>query len=163
MLLRLAYLGVTNVFALLRLLPMSDQAKEVEILALRHQIIVLERQLGKARPRFSLADRAFLAALLHRLPRDMLGRFRFRFRFRFRCWCGPRRCCAGTGTCWRAATRPDPAPGARAGRAPSARSACWCCAWHEKTRVMWSWGLCERAMAFLVMVFVSRAASPGSP
>src|SRR5437667_319212 len=51
-------------FALLRLLPMSDQAKEVEILALRHQIIVLERQLGKARPRFSLADRAFLAALL---------------------------------------------------------------------------------------------------
>src|SRR5437667_12583904 len=63
-------------FALLRLLPMSDQAKEVEILALRHQIIVLERQLGKARPRFSLADRAFLAALLHRLPRDVLGRFR---------------------------------------------------------------------------------------
>ena len=55
---------------------MSDRAKEVEILALRHQIIVLERQLGKARPRFSLADRAFLAALLHRLPRDVLGRFR---------------------------------------------------------------------------------------
>ena len=55
---------------------MSDGAKEVEILALRHQIIVLERQLGKARPRFSLADRAFLAALLHRLPRDVLGRFR---------------------------------------------------------------------------------------
>jgi putative transposase len=75
-LLRLAYLSVTNVFALLRLLPMSDQAKEAEILALRHQIIVLERQLGKARPRFSLADRAFLAALLHRLPRNVLGRFR---------------------------------------------------------------------------------------
>jgi hypothetical protein len=75
-LLRLAYLGLTNVFALLRLLPVSDQAKEAEILALRHQIIVLERQLGKARPRFSLADRAFLAALLHRLPRDVLGRFR---------------------------------------------------------------------------------------
>jgi len=45
-------------------------------LALRHQISVLERQLGKARPRFSLADRAFLAALLHRLPREALGRFR---------------------------------------------------------------------------------------
>jgi len=66
--LRLSYLGVTNVFALLRLLPMSDRDKEVEILALRHQIMVLERQLGKARPRFSLADRAFLAALLHRPP-----------------------------------------------------------------------------------------------
>ena len=76
MLLRLAYLAVTNVFALLRLLPVSDRDKEVEILALRHQIMVLERQLGKARPRFSLADRAFLAALLHRLPRDVLGRFR---------------------------------------------------------------------------------------
>jgi putative transposase len=75
-LLRLAYLGVTNVFTLLRLLPVSDQAKEVEILALRHQISVLQRQLGKARPRFSLADRAFLAALLHRLPREALGRFR---------------------------------------------------------------------------------------
>jgi len=34
-LLRLAYLGVTNAFALLRLLPTSDHAKDVEILALR--------------------------------------------------------------------------------------------------------------------------------
>ena len=76
MLLRFAYLAVTNVFALLRLLPVSDRDKDAEILALRHQITVLERQLGKARPRFSPVDRAFLAALLHRLPRDMLGRFR---------------------------------------------------------------------------------------
>jgi putative transposase len=51
-LLRLAYLSVTNVFALLRLLPMSDRDKDVEILALRHQIAVLERQLGTTRPRF---------------------------------------------------------------------------------------------------------------
>ena len=80
MLLRLAYLGVTNVFALLRLLPVSDRDKDVEILALRHQITVLERQLGKTRPRFSPADRAFLAALLHRLPRDVLGRFRLLIR-----------------------------------------------------------------------------------
>ena len=35
MLLRLAYLSVTNAFALLRLLPMSDRDKDVEILALR--------------------------------------------------------------------------------------------------------------------------------
>jgi hypothetical protein len=74
-LLRFAYLAVTNVFALPRLLPVSDRDKDAEILALRHQITV-ERQLGKARPRFSPVDRAFLAALLHRLPRDMLGRFR---------------------------------------------------------------------------------------
>ena len=76
MLLRLAYLAVTNAFALLRLLPMSDRDKDAEILALRHQVAVLERQLGKARPRFSPGDRAFLAALLHRLPRDVIGRFR---------------------------------------------------------------------------------------
>ena len=48
MLLRLSYLGVTNVFALLRLLPVSDRDKDVKILALRHQIMVLERQLGKS-------------------------------------------------------------------------------------------------------------------
>jgi putative transposase len=51
-LLRLAYLSVTNAFALMRLLPMSDRHKDMDILALRHQIMVLERQLGKARPRF---------------------------------------------------------------------------------------------------------------
>jgi hypothetical protein len=33
-------------FAALRLLPMGDRDKDVEILALRHQITVLERQLG---------------------------------------------------------------------------------------------------------------------
>ncbi|MEV0495448.1 hypothetical protein [Streptomyces atratus] len=47
MLLRLACLGVTNAFAMLRLLSMSDREREVEILALRRQIAVLERQLGK--------------------------------------------------------------------------------------------------------------------
>ncbi|MEV7940324.1 hypothetical protein AB0O82_29845 [Kitasatospora sp. NPDC088264] len=52
MLLRLAYLGVTNAFAVLRLLPMSDRDKDVEILALRHQIAVLERHLGRQRARF---------------------------------------------------------------------------------------------------------------
>jgi len=43
---------------------------------LRHQVTVLQRQLGKTRPRFTAGDRAFLAALLHRLPRDMPGRIR---------------------------------------------------------------------------------------
>jgi putative transposase len=42
-LLRLAYLTVTNAFAALRLLPVGDRDKDVEILALRHQITVLER------------------------------------------------------------------------------------------------------------------------
>jgi hypothetical protein len=42
-LLRLTYLGVRNALAMLRLLAMSDRDKDVEILALRHQITVLER------------------------------------------------------------------------------------------------------------------------
>jgi len=70
-LLRLAYLAVTNMFALLRLLPVSDREKDVEILVLRHQIAVLQRQLGTTRPRLLPSDRAFLAALLHRIPRDV--------------------------------------------------------------------------------------------
>ena len=55
---------------------MSNRDKDVEILALRHQITVLQRQLGNEKPRFAATDRAFLAALLHRLPRDVLGRVR---------------------------------------------------------------------------------------
>ena len=62
MLLRLAYLGVTNAFAMLRLLPMSTRDKDVEILALRHQITVLQRQLGHEKVRFVASDRALLAA-----------------------------------------------------------------------------------------------------
>ncbi len=68
MVLRLTYLGVTNAFALLRLLPRSDRDKDLEILMLRHQIAVLQRQVGGQRIRFQPADRALLAALLHALP-----------------------------------------------------------------------------------------------
>jgi hypothetical protein len=73
---RLAYLGVTNALALLRLLPMSDRDKDAEILALRHQILVLERHLHGERVQFTRADLAWLAALLHPLPRTVLNRLR---------------------------------------------------------------------------------------
>jgi len=53
-----AYLGVTNAFAVLRLLPMSDRDKDVKILALRHQLAVVHRQLGTERVRFDASDRA---------------------------------------------------------------------------------------------------------
>src|SRR6266540_3887206 len=67
---------MTNALAMLRMLPMSDQAKDAEILALRHQIMVLQRQLHGEKVRFDPSDRAFLAALLHRLPRHVLRRVR---------------------------------------------------------------------------------------
>jgi len=49
---------------------------DVEVLALRHQIAVLERQLNGQRVRFDAGDRAFLAALLQGLPPEVLGRVR---------------------------------------------------------------------------------------
>jgi hypothetical protein len=76
MLLRLAYLGITNAVALLRLLPGGDRSKDIEILSLRHHLAVLQRQLDGRRLRFEPADRAWLAALLHPLPRPTLRRLR---------------------------------------------------------------------------------------
>jgi hypothetical protein len=59
-------------FTLIRLLPMGDCDKDAEILALRHQLAVLQRQTDK--PKLTWPDRALLAALLHRLPRVQLHR-----------------------------------------------------------------------------------------
>ncbi|MFE9953456.1 hypothetical protein ACFYRJ_39375 [Streptomyces sp. NPDC005531] len=61
MLLRLVYLAATNILAILRLLTMSGCAKDIEILALRHQLLVLQREVGK--PTFTATDRALLAGL----------------------------------------------------------------------------------------------------
>ncbi len=112
MLLRLAYLGVTNVFALLRLLPMRSRDKDAEILALRHKRSVLQRQLSPDRVRFTPGDRALLAALLHQIPRDVLKRLHFGGAPGYPTPLAPR--------CGRAPARPAvpaPAPGAAAHRA----------------------------------------------
>jgi hypothetical protein len=61
---------------MLRMLPMSDQAKDAESLALCHQTTVLERQLRGEKVRFAPAARALLAALPHRLPRDLVRQIR---------------------------------------------------------------------------------------
>ncbi|AHH98848.1 hypothetical protein [Kutzneria albida] len=74
MLIRFAYLAVTNAFAALRLLPMTNREKDIEILALRHQLTILQRQLGDQRPQLRPADRTFLAALLVPLARATLRR-----------------------------------------------------------------------------------------
>ena len=47
MLRRLAYLGVTTLFGGLRLLARTDADKDAEILLLRHQLAVLQRQLPR--------------------------------------------------------------------------------------------------------------------
>ena len=76
MLARFAYLAVAHAFAALRLLPMTGREKDAGILALRHQLTVLQRQLGSQRPQLRPEDRAFLAALLVPLSRATLRRLR---------------------------------------------------------------------------------------
>src|SRR6185437_9705719 len=83
-----------------------------------------QRQLGKTRPRFTAGDRVFLAALLHRLPREVLGRFRLLMR--------PETVLRWHGDLLARRHAVRSAPGAWVGRVPSARSACWSFAWHER-------------------------------
>jgi hypothetical protein len=58
--LHFSYLAVLRVFDWLALLARSGRAKDAEILILRHQVAVLQRQV--ARPRMLWADRAILAS-----------------------------------------------------------------------------------------------------
>jgi hypothetical protein len=68
-LIRLVYLAVPRLFALLVMLIRSDASKDVEILVLRHEVAVLRRQV--ARPKPDWADRAVIAALARLLPRHL--------------------------------------------------------------------------------------------
>ena len=72
--LRFAYLAVLRVFGWLTLLTRSDRAKEAEILILRHQVAVLQRQVKASR--LSWADRAVLAVLARLLPGSRLRQLR---------------------------------------------------------------------------------------
>jgi putative transposase len=62
----LLYLSLRRLLGLLVLRRRSEREKEIEILLLRHQLQVLERQV--ARPQLTQADRALLAALSRLLP-----------------------------------------------------------------------------------------------
>ena len=63
----LAFMVVRQILGLVGVGPSAD-AKDVEIAVLRHQLMVLRRQV--ARPRYTSADRMVLAALAKLLPRD---------------------------------------------------------------------------------------------
>jgi transposase InsO family protein len=51
----------------------SEPSKKIELVALRHEVVVLRRQVG--RPAYRPADRALLAALSRLLPRSSWGTF----------------------------------------------------------------------------------------
>jgi hypothetical protein len=78
------YLVVCRLFAFLVLLAQGDRSKELEILVLRHELVILRRQVGRLR--FEPHDRLVLAALSRVAPRRCWSAFR----------CARRRCCAGT-------------------------------------------------------------------
>jgi putative transposase len=67
MFLSFAYLAFSAVLKLLVGRRRNEFAKDVELMVLRHQVVVFGRQA--ARPSLRLADRAFLAALARVLPR----------------------------------------------------------------------------------------------
>jgi putative transposase len=69
------YWSVRRLLELLVLRRRSEREKEIEILLLRHQLRVLERQV--ARPELTQADRALLAAFSRVLSRQAWSRSAF--------------------------------------------------------------------------------------
>src|SRR5664279_543083 len=66
---RLLSLFIPGLFAWLRLSRRDASRESAEILLLRHQLTVLQRQ-HTARPKTTWADRALIAALLDVIPRS---------------------------------------------------------------------------------------------
>jgi len=69
----LVYVLVCRLFELLVLLGRGERSKELEILVLRHELLILRRQVR--RPRFTPGDRLLLAALSRLLPRSLWPAF----------------------------------------------------------------------------------------
>ncbi len=69
----LVYVLVCRLFELVVLLGRGERSKELEILVLRHELLILRRQVR--RPRFTPGDRLLLAALSRLLPRSLWPAF----------------------------------------------------------------------------------------
>jgi len=64
----LLYIGLCRILSFVGSARRGDSDKDIEIMVLRHQVRILQRQLN-ARVRYRPADRAILAALSRLLPR----------------------------------------------------------------------------------------------
>ena len=69
--LRLLYLVFLRLLNLLVLLARSSASKDIELLVLGHEVVVLRR--ANPKPRLDWADRAIFAALVRRLPQILWG------------------------------------------------------------------------------------------
>lgn len=123
-LLRLAYLGATNAFALLRLLPVSSKDKDAEILALATSSLSCSGssvRAGCGSPRVTgRCWRHCCTGSRGTCSRDCTW------------WCARIPCSAGTVIWSRAGTPSGPGPGTRAGRVPYARFVSWWCDWSAR-------------------------------
>ena len=92
----LAYRLLVTVLSWLALVARSASSKDVEILALRHEVAVLRR--ANPRPHMSWTDRAVLAALTRIMPKGLRTRrivtpgtlLRWHRRLVAAKWCQPR-------------------------------------------------------------------------
>ena len=114
---------MVRVLGWLVLLGRSQASKDAEILVLRHEVMVLRRQV--ARPQPDWAHRAVLAALARLLPTALRG---------------SRLVTPGTLLAWhrRLVACWSPVNGrtrdGRDGRRRARRSATWCCGWQGRIR-----------------------------
>ncbi|MFD0584774.1 hypothetical protein [Dactylosporangium darangshiense] len=102
MLLRLAYLAVTNAFAMLRLLPMSDRDKDVESLPCTIRSPCWSGNSAATGPGSTRA--------IARSWRRCCTNSRAMYCVVGGCWCVRTPFCGSTGTCSHAATRPGSRP-----------------------------------------------------
>jgi transposase len=74
--LKLIFLAVSSAMSLLRLSRQESWQKDAEILLLRHQLAVAQRQQPRVHARLTWPDRAWLALLAGTLPVDRLAGMR---------------------------------------------------------------------------------------
>ncbi len=99
MCLRFVFLLAVQIPTWLQLSRRPPTWKDAEILLLRHQLAILQRQTA-ARPRLTWTDRALFAALLTLIPRSCHGALH--------AFITPARSCAGTEISSAAAGPPTP-------------------------------------------------------
>jgi hypothetical protein len=118
MCLRFVYLLVVGAFSWLRLVGREECWKDAEILLLRHQLGVLQRQQVR-KPRLSWADRGLIAALTSVIPRAHEREDDF--------WSLRIRSCGGIAICCAAGGPPSAVRGGQVARSPDAISVGWSC------------------------------------